>query len=186
MNAYVSRFKNYIALNQTPGVTRNAEDGEVNPAEDPGNPGFTASGAEFKPLAQFLYEQVRARFVGLEASGNIRLIEAASSLDLALRGDLVRATNLNNGQPLPRIAPVRLGASLLWASGSPGHSIRCAGLQAGADGCSHATTASRPSTLPSAASRLISSMRAFMEVAMSRQIARPRPAPATPLTAAKG
>lgn len=124
MNAYVSRFKNYIALNQTPGVTRNAEDGEVNPAEDPGNPGFTASGAEFKPLAQFLYEQVRARFVGLEASGNIRLLEAASSLDLSLRGDLVRATNLNNGQPLPRIAPVRLGASLLWASGSPGHSLR--------------------------------------------------------------
>ncbi|MGH6640799.1 MAG: TonB-dependent receptor, partial [Polaromonas sp.] len=123
VNAYVSRFKNYIALNQTPGVTRNAEDGEVNPAEDPGNPGFTASGAEFKPLAQFLYEQVRARFVGLEASGNIRLIEAASSLDLALRGDLVRATNLSNGQPLPRIAPVRLGASLLWASGPWGGSV---------------------------------------------------------------
>lgn len=64
--------------------------------------------------------------------------------------------------------------------------VLCAGRQAGGDGCSQATTASRPSTVPSAASRLISSMRAFIEVAMSRQMARPRPAPATPLTAAKG
>ncbi len=116
-NTYVSRFKNYIALNQTPGVTRNAEDGEVNPVEDAGNPGFTASGAEFNALAQFRYEQVRARFTGAEASGNIRLLEGASQVDLALRGDIVRATNLNNGQPLPRIAPWRVGASLLWASG---------------------------------------------------------------------
>ncbi|WP_372827819.1 TonB-dependent receptor, partial [Polaromonas sp.] len=111
VNTYVSRFKNYIALNQTTGVTRNAEDGELNPVEDAGNPGFTASGAEFNALAQFRYEQVRARFTGVEASGNIRLLEGASQLDLALRGDAVRATNLSNGQPLPRIAPWRVGAS---------------------------------------------------------------------------
>ena len=123
VNTYVSRFKNYIALNQTPGVTRNAEDGEVNPFEDPGNPGFTASGAEFKPLSEFRYEQVRARFTGVEASGNIRLREGASTLDLALRGDLVRATNLNNGLSLPRIAPWRIGASLVWASGPWGANI---------------------------------------------------------------
>jgi len=123
LNTYVSRFKNYIALNQTPGVTRNAEDGELNPVEDAGNPGFTASGAEFKPLAQFRYEQVRARFTGVEASGNIRLQEGASTVDLALRGDVVRATNLTNGQPLPRIAPWRVGASLLWASGPWGANL---------------------------------------------------------------
>ncbi|MDP3706547.1 MAG: TonB-dependent receptor [Polaromonas sp.] len=123
VNTYVSRFKNYIALNQTPGVTRNAEDGEVNPVEDPGNTGFTASGAEFNPLAEFRYEQVRARFTGIEASGNIRLRDGASTLDLALRGDLVRASNLDNGLPLPRIAPWRVGASLLWASGPWGANI---------------------------------------------------------------
>lgn len=123
VNSYVSRFRNYIALNQTPGVMRNAEDGEVNPVEDAGNPGFTASGAEFKPLAEFRYEQVRARFTGIEASGNIRLLEGASTVDLALRGDVVRATNLNNGQPLPRIAPWRVGASLLWANGPWGANL---------------------------------------------------------------
>ena len=122
VNSYVSRFRNYIALNQTSGVRRNAEDGEVNPVEDAGNPGFTASGAEFKPLAQFRYEQVRARFTGVEASGNIRLLEGASQVDLALRGDLVRATNLTSGRPLPRIAPWRVGASLLWARGPWGAS----------------------------------------------------------------
>ena len=123
VNSYVSRFRNYIALNQTAGVRRNAEDGTVNPVEDAGNPGFTATGAEFKPLAEFRYEQVRARFTGIEASGNIRLLEGASQVDLALRGDMVRATNLSNGQPLPRIAPWRVGASLLWASGPWGTSL---------------------------------------------------------------
>ncbi|MDP2819965.1 MAG: TonB-dependent receptor [Polaromonas sp.] len=123
VNTYVSRFKNYIALNQTTGVRRNAEDGEVNPTEDPGNAGFTASGAAFRPLAEFRYQQVRARFTGIEASGNIRLQEGASTVDLALRGDVVRATNLSNGQSLPRIAPWRVGASLLWASGPWGASV---------------------------------------------------------------
>ncbi|MDO9359353.1 MAG: TonB-dependent receptor [Polaromonas sp.] len=123
VNTYVSRFKNDLALNQTPGVTRNAEDGEVDPVEDAGNPGFTASGAEFKALAQFQYEQVRARFTGVEASGNIRLLQGSSTVDLSLRGDVVRATNLDNGQPLPRIAPWRVGASLLWASGPWGASL---------------------------------------------------------------
>ena len=120
VNAYLNRFKNYLALSQTPGVTRNAADGEINPAEDPGNPGFTASGAAFHPLPQFVYEAVRARFVGLEASGNIRLLEG---VDLALRGDVVRATNQATGQPLPRIAPVRVGASVLWGSGPWGSSL---------------------------------------------------------------
>ena len=123
LSPYVSRFKNYIALNQTSGVTRNAEDGAVNPVEDAGNPGFTGTGEAFRPLAEFRYQQVRARFAGIEASGNIRLQEGASTIDLALRGDVVRATNLSNGQPLPRIAPWRAGASLLWANGPWGANV---------------------------------------------------------------
>jgi iron complex outermembrane receptor protein len=46
-----------------------------------------------------------------------RLLQSTSTLDLELRGDLVRADNLTLGQPLPRIAPVRLGATLAWATG---------------------------------------------------------------------
>ena len=124
LNAYVSRFKNYIGLVQSTGVTRNPEDGEVNPEDDPANPGFSlATGLELDPLAEFRYQQTRARFVGFEVSGNIRLIDGASPLDLALRADLVKATNSSSGQPLPRIAPVRLGATLKYASGPFGANI---------------------------------------------------------------
>jgi iron complex outermembrane receptor protein len=120
-NAYVHRFKNYIGLLGT-GNTYGQEDGALNPADLDGD-GVDDANPDNGLLPEFAYTGVRARFVGLEASGNIRLIEGASSLDLALRGDLVRATNLSNGQPLPRIAPARLGASLLWASGPWGSSI---------------------------------------------------------------
>ena len=97
VNGYVSRFQNYISLKSAGGM-------EVG-------------------LPQFKYEQVRARFVGLESSGNIRLREGASTLDLALRGDLVRATNQDSGEALPRIAPWRVGSTLLWGSGSWGANL---------------------------------------------------------------
>ena len=121
LNAYTSRFSNYIGLVQSTGVTRNKEGGEVNPVDDPGNPGFSqATGAALDPLSEFRYQQTRARLTGFEASGNIRLIEGASPVDLALRADVIRASNLNTGQPLPRIAPMRLGATLKYASGPVG------------------------------------------------------------------
>lgn len=66
---------------------------------------------------QYSYTQVQARFTGFEASGNIRLLEGGHKLDLALRADAVRADNTSTGQPLPRIAPMRLGATLLWSTG---------------------------------------------------------------------
>lgn len=123
-NAYVHRFKNYIGLLAT-GNSYGQEDGMLNPADLDGD-GVDDANPDNSLLPEFAYTGVRARFVGLEASGNIRLMGAdggASSLDLALRGDLVRATNLSSGQPLPRIAPARLGASLIWASGPWGSSI---------------------------------------------------------------
>lgn len=118
VNAYQSRFKNYLGVVQSVGVTRNSGDGEVNPVQDPLKPGFSQrTGLGFDPLNEFRYQQVRARFTGVEASGNIRLIEHASTLDLALRTDVVRADNLSIGQPLSRIAPMRVGATLKYASG---------------------------------------------------------------------
>ena len=121
LNTYSSNFKNYIGLVQSAGVTRNQSDGEVNPVDDPGNPGFSqATGASFRPLNEFRYLQTRARFTGFETSGNIRLIDGASPIDLALRADVVKASNLNTNQPLSRIPPMRLGASLKYASGPVG------------------------------------------------------------------
>ncbi len=123
-NTYSSNFKNYIGLVQSLGVTRNQSDGEVNPVNDPANTGFSqATGATFSPLNEFRYLQTRAKFTGFETSGNIRLTEGASPIDLALRADRVKATNLATGQPLSRIPPMRLGATLKYASGPFGANL---------------------------------------------------------------
>lgn len=69
---------------------------------------------------QYRYTQVQARFTGMEASGNIRLLDGVGRLDLGLRADSVRADNTSTGQPLPRIAPLRTGATLMWNTGAWG------------------------------------------------------------------
>ncbi len=64
---------------------------------------------------EYTYTQVQARFTGAEASATARLLDARHKLDLLLRADTVRAENTSTGQPLPRIAPHRLGATLQWS-----------------------------------------------------------------------
>lgn len=90
LQAFVNQFSNYISLEAT------------NLAATP---------------PQYSYTAVQARFTGLEANGTLRLLEGAQTLDLALRWDMVRADNSSTGQPLPRIAPTRTGATLLWSQG---------------------------------------------------------------------
>ncbi|HBH38932.1 MAG TPA: TonB-dependent receptor, partial [Curvibacter sp.] len=63
----------------------------------------------------YTYTQVQARFTGLETSGSVRLLDTLHKLDLGLRADTVRAENTSTGQPLPRIAPHRVGATLQWS-----------------------------------------------------------------------
>ncbi|MGO4393212.1 TonB-dependent receptor [Variovorax sp. M-6] len=120
VNAYVTRFSNYIGLSAT-GNVRSA-DGELNPP-----PVETADGQLLSPevFADYVYHGVRARFTGLEASGNLQLLGAdgfsraadGSTLDLEWRGDLVRATNTDTHEPLPRIAPWRIGSTLAYGNG---------------------------------------------------------------------
>lgn len=90
LQAFVNQFSSYISLEAT------------NLAATP---------------PQYSYTPVQARFTGLEANGTLRLLEGAQTLDLALRWDTVRADNSSTGQPLPRIAPRRTGATLLWSQG---------------------------------------------------------------------
>lgn len=117
VNVYASKFRNYIGLSAS-GNAR-SEEGVLNPGPlEAGN-----------VLAEYVYRGVQARFTGLEASGNVRLMGkdglgqwgagalAGSTMDLEWRGDLVRATDLDSGEPLPRIAPARVGATLVWGSG---------------------------------------------------------------------
>ncbi|MDM0040789.1 TonB-dependent receptor [Variovorax sp. J22G21] len=112
VNAYVTRFRNYIGLT----ASGNQRDEEGNVVTDP---------AATDTLAEYVYSGVRARFTGIEASGNLQLLgrdgfaraSDGSTLDLEWRGDLVRATNTDTGEPLPRIAPVRVGATLVYGNG---------------------------------------------------------------------
>jgi len=119
VNAYVTRFSNYIGLTAT-GRERSA-DGEVNPP-----PVDTPEGLLFpETFAEYVYRGVPARFTGIEANGNLRLLgtggfsrlDDAATLDLEWRADLVRATNANTNLPLPRIAPARVGATLAYGDG---------------------------------------------------------------------
>ena len=133
VSAFVNRFRNYISQAAT-GVTRDAAGngrGGVGVTDD-GTGRSVESGGTSSILPEFVFQQVPARFTGLEASGTLRLLEpgqtsgqtasltAGQTLDLELRGDIVRAVNTATGQPLPRIAPVRLGATLAWAQGAWG------------------------------------------------------------------
>ena len=91
LTAFQSKFSNFIGLLGTAEVEEN--------------------------LPVQVYQGVRAKFSGVEASAQRRLLQAASTLDLVLKADAVRASNLTTGEPLPRISPVRMGATLLHASG---------------------------------------------------------------------
>ena len=97
VGVFYSHFSNYIGLLGS-GRTLNDEGEE----DADGIPEYTYSG-------------VRARFVGFEAQDRWQLGESAyGKFALDLSGDYTRATNLDNGQALPRIAPLRVNSGLLW------------------------------------------------------------------------
>ena len=91
VTAFVSQFANYIGLMNSPDRR-----GDL-------------------PVQR--YQGVKAQFQGMEASGRQRLWQNTATLDLDWRADTVRATNESTGEPLPRIAPMRLGATLVYGQG---------------------------------------------------------------------
>ncbi len=107
VSAYYSRFSNYLALGAT-GRSRDAEGELVAPDAD---------GA----LPEFQYAGIPAEMMGLEADGKLRLaqklLSSGDTLDLEVRGDVVRGKNRDTGEALPRLAPYRLGSALAYGSG---------------------------------------------------------------------
>ncbi|QLL12223.1 TonB-dependent receptor [Pseudomonas chlororaphis] len=97
VGVFYSHFSNYIGQLGS-GRTLNDE-GE----EDAGG------------MPEYTYSGVRARFAGIEAQDHWKLGESAyGKFALELSGDYTRAKNLDNGEALPRIAPLRLNSGLLW------------------------------------------------------------------------
>ena len=103
VTAFASQFANYIGLMNT-----------VEYRDELGQPAVAADSGVL-PVQR--YQGVKAQFQGLEASGRQRLWQNTSTLDLDWRADTVRATNTTTGEALPRIAPLRLGSTLVFAQG---------------------------------------------------------------------
>ncbi|SNU81045.1 TonB-dependent receptor [Pandoraea sputorum] len=95
VGVFYSRFSNFIALNNT---------------------GLTAPGEE-KPLPVYQYAGVPADLYGFEAQGRARVWQGLGDVDVELRGDYTIGRNRDTGEPLPRIAPLRLTAAVIYGLG---------------------------------------------------------------------
>jgi iron complex outermembrane recepter protein len=65
-----------------------------------------AAGETAVPLYRF--EPIRAQWAGAELEARSRLWQGPGSLDASFKLDTVRGRNTSNGQPLPRVPPLRL------------------------------------------------------------------------------
>ncbi len=94
LGAFVTEFSNFIGLKYS---------------------GETLDG----PIYNF--EGIKARLYGLEADGRFPLLKGvfakAGQIDLSWKADYVRGENRTTGGSLPRIAPLRLDASLIYTEG---------------------------------------------------------------------
>ncbi|WP_437882255.1 TonB-dependent receptor [Pseudomonas sp. LRF_L74] len=101
VGVFYSRFSNYIGLLGS-GRYLDEDGQEVAAGDD-------------EALPEYLYSGVKAEFWGVEAQDLWRLAQTPYG-DFALQSsaDYTRAKNKDNGQPLPRISPLRLNSALLW------------------------------------------------------------------------
>jgi len=101
ITGFASKFSNYISLQPT------------------GTDRFVGG------MPDYRFEGVRARFYGIESTAKIRMVAgqdalltsngAHGAMDLELRADVVRAQDLTHNSPMPRIAPMRVGADAVWS-----------------------------------------------------------------------
>ncbi len=111
LGGFYNRFKNYIGLNNS--GTINGADGNPSTLDADGDGIDDASGESILAQYQYQYQAVGARFMGLEAQGQMRLIKQPYTLDVTAKFDTLSAVNTSNGEPLPRIAPMRLTLAAL-------------------------------------------------------------------------
>jgi iron complex outermembrane receptor protein len=104
VGGFYNQFKNFISLSNTGEMI--AADGELNPTDSNGDGLADSSGESI--YTQYQYKAVKARFVGLEAQGNYRLLQVPYIMDVSAKFDVLDAKNSTTGEPLPRIAPMRL------------------------------------------------------------------------------
>lgn len=106
LGAFSTRFSRFISLEATGNdVQLIGDDGSV------------------ENVPEFVFLPVRARMNGIEIEGRRRLMHAPWTLDLGGKLDFTRAKNLDSGEPLPRVAPLRVLLALNAAQGPWGGRI---------------------------------------------------------------
>ncbi len=110
---FAQNFGRFLALRRT-GADRDADGNAA--VSDCGDGTSVESGCAAQILPEYRYQSVSARLTGVEAQASMRVLgntgtAAAPGLLWDLRGklDYVRADDRTNNEPLPRIAPLRVG-----------------------------------------------------------------------------
>jgi len=95
MGVFSARFSRFISLEATGADIAVTDDAGV-----------------VSTYPEYAFKSVPARLHGFEIDGRRRLIDGAWTLDLSGKLDLTRATDASTGEPLPRVAPMRLALGL--------------------------------------------------------------------------
>ena len=97
---FATRFARYIALEAT--------GNDIDIVNDEG---------DTETFPEYAFRAVAARLWGFELEGRTRVAELPWALDLTGALDLVRGANRTTGEPLPRLAPMRLRIGLETSQG---------------------------------------------------------------------
>ncbi len=104
IGVFYSRFRNYLTEYNT-GRLVDDDDHVVAPGTD-------------DALNEAVYRGVRAEFYGIEWDNKWRIYErGAHKVDFSLVGDYTHARNIDTGEPLPRISPLRATVALDYGYG---------------------------------------------------------------------
>ncbi|WP_260986269.1 TonB-dependent receptor [Bordetella genomosp. 13] len=104
IGVFYSRFANYL--------------GEFNTGRYRNDDGDVVDAGTDDALPEARYRGVAAQLYGIEAESVTRVLERGGHrLDLGLTGDYTLARNLDTGEPLPRIPPLRLRVALDYGYG---------------------------------------------------------------------
>jgi iron complex outermembrane recepter protein len=112
LNIFQQSFQQYIALRRS-GVLRDTDGNQR--VTDCGDGTSVESNCESKIFPEYRYQPVAARLRGVEAEATTRLIDQPYTIDVNAKIDTVRAEDITNREPLPRVAPLRTTLGLSYA-----------------------------------------------------------------------
>ena len=116
VGVFYIHFRNYIGLLASGEMREGHDHGDDDHGHDDHDHDHDHEHEHGGDVPEYLYRGVRARFYGIEAQDRWQLLENRyGSFALELSGDYTRAKNLDTGEDLPRIAPLRLNSGLLWS-----------------------------------------------------------------------